>query len=845
MSKVFLNGKEIHFEPGKTILEIAWERGIDIPVFCYHPNLPVIAACRMCLVTVEHRGRKGLLPACSTQAQDGMRIQTQSEDVKRTRSEQLQFLLLNHPLECPVCDAGGECDLQNLTFKHGPTTSPYEFPKTEKARHYAGPFLELYPNRCIICYRCVSFYNIVEGGGDWGFEDRGAEIIVGPYRDTILKSEFSGNMIEICPLGAITGSDYRFKTRPWEYTIKNSISPHDSLGVNLKVYLRLGTRYGRGKMITGGYRGEDHEILRCNVRVNPDINDPWIDDRSRFVHEFINAEDRLYTPRIKKNGVQEEVTLSDALYHIKSRIEDIITKHGPHTIGGIAGGIGTNEGALLFQHLLRKTLGTNNIDSRLPTPYSKTDPVLRVLGVSGSTATQKDIDTSDLILGFNLQIKNAFPLLGLRLLRQKRYGLSFHLTPFSDQDDLKYFRKTVHINPRYEVMVSALMVNFISKELGYLEESEENLITPEECGINTGDLNRLLREVLYGGQSVIIVDDSQNPQVIHNLALLSVLTKAKFLLLRSYPNGQGMIDQGIHPELLPGQIESPFRGLDTYSMLKAAKDGEIKALLLWNVDPVAEFPDREFVLDALNNLDLLVVFDSFDTETSTLADTVVPIATHFEESGTYTTTDGILQPANSLLKPPGYAKDSAFVFCEILKLFGEEIDNPVRFLKDNNPLYSHLYPPSESVRKENYPDYIPSVSTLGDLYKYPRVNYSFSPRVLKPYTGGKWGIGMETVWLTRRHLYWTRYGLRSPIVRELLPKHQLEMHPETAKKLGLSPDGGVLVYRDVEFLYKTSSELNRGVVLLLWPPLKTKTNLIFGFEPEVNLKFKNLEEVKP
>jgi len=844
MPKVLLNGKEITFEPGKTILEIAWENGIDIPVFCYHPNLPVIAACRMCLVTVEHRGRKGFLPACATQAQEGMKIETQSEEVKRIRNEQLQFLLLNHPLECPVCDAGGECDLQNLTFRHGPTTSPYEFPKSEKERRYAGPFLKLYPNRCIICYRCVSFYNNVQGGGDWGYEDRGTEIVVGPYRDTILKSEFSGNMIEICPLGAITGSDYRFKIRPWEYTVKNSISPHDSLGANLKVYLRIGTRYGRGNMVTGGYRGEDHEIFRCNIRVNPDINDPWIDDRSRFVHEFVNSDDRLYSPIVKKEGTQEETTLSEALLFIKTRLEEIISKYGANAIGGIAGGIGTNEAALLFQHLLRKTIGTPNIDSRPPTINMEGDPVLNVLGISGSSATQGDIDTADVVLGFNLQIKNAFPLLGLRLLRQKKYGLSFHLTPFADPDDRKYFRQTVSFHPCHEVDVSALIVNLISRELGYLDGTTDTTIEPEQCGLRKDDLNRLVREMVYGGQCVIIVDDSQNPRVLHNLTLLSVLIKAKFLLLRTQPNGQGMIDQGLHPELLPGQIESPFRGFDTYSMLKAAEEGEIKSLLLWNVDPIAEFPNMDLVKNALNNIDLLVVFDSFLTETAKIADVVVPVATHFEESGTYTTTDGILQPVEALLTPPGYAQDSANIFHALLKLFGEKIDDPVNFLKENNPLYSPIYPPTEERKVEKFPDYIPSVSNLSDVYTYPRVKYPFSPRVLKPYLGEGKKVEKGIFWLLRKNLYWTRYGIRSPIVSEFLPNHQIEMHPETAKKLGLSPDGGRFTHKEIEFHYKTNPYINRGVVLLLWPPLKTKTNMLYKFDPMVNLKNELMEEVK-
>ncbi len=841
MGTLILNGKEVEFEPGETLLQLAWRLGIDIPVFCYHPQLPVIAACRMCLVEVEHRGRTSLMPACGTAAQEGMKVSTDNKRVREARKDQLQFLLLHHPLECPVCDAGGDCDLQNITFRHGPTQPEFEFPKHEKERRSAGPFLELYPNRCIICYRCVSFYRQIEGGEDWGYEERGTEILVGPYRDTILQSEFSGNMIEVCPLGAITGRDYRFKIRPWEYTVRPSVSPHDSLGANLKVFLRLGTRYGRGHMVTGGYRGEDHQIFRCNIRYNPEINDPWIDDRSRFVHEFINAEDRVLYPRIFLDGTLQDTDWDTALHALKERLQAIVETYGPEAVGGIAGGIGTNEAALLFEHWLRHVIGTPHLDSRPPNGQMDRDPLVLGLGFSGSTAHQVDIDTADLVLAFNVQIKNAFPVLGPRLLRQKRYGLSFHLTPYADPEDRKYFRTHILYHPCHEEAVTLALALFIAQELGYSLDGASQIDPHQlmaQCRVDTQQLQTLARELLYAGQTLILFDDSQNPRVIQNLVLISVLTKAKVLVLRTAPNGQGFVDQGVHPCLTPGQVLTSFPGMNTDAMLDAAEKGRLKALILWNVDPLKEFPDRKQVEAALQNLDLLVVFEMFHTETASMAHFLFPVATPFEEAGTYTTTDGILQPVEALLHPPGLAKDAREAFLAVLRTYGIEIPDFTQWFQAQNPLYRSVYPPKETREVDRYPTYIPSVATLADKYTYPHVPYRPQLKLQKPSVPA---ISEEerhpAQWVLRRHLYWTRYGLRSPIVQELLPQHTLVFHPETAQAVGIPEGEGVVEAEGHEFPYRTDPDVPKGLVLLLWPPMKTEANRLYRGEPGVDVQW--------
>ncbi len=813
MPTLKLNGKDVSFEPGETLLEVAWRNGVPIPVFCYHPHLPIKAACRMCLVEVEHRGRRGLLPSCATQAQEGMVVETETPKVQQARRDQLQFLLLNHPLECPVCDAGGECDLQNLTYRYGPTTSLYEFPKQEKERRYAGPFFELYPNRCITCYRCVTFYQEIAGSTDWGFENRGHEVLVGPYRDAVLESEFSGNLIEICPLGAITGRDYRFRARPWEMTHRPGISPHDSLGANLMVYLRLGGRDGRGHPVAGGIRGEDHEILRCYMLPNPDINDPWIDDRSRFVIDFLNTRDRLLYPRVVGLGeMTGEITYPEALDHLARRLRQIRETHGPESIGLIASGYGTNETAALLAYLFRDVLGTPHLDARPAWPDRSTrDALYDLLGVSASTGTQRQVEEAPFVLAYGLEVSNGFPLLGLRLIRRRKKGLeSWLLTSRPNPYDNKYFTRVESVDP---YRARGVLRNLVALLEG--QEAEEDPLAQEVA--------KALQQ--HAEQALVIVDDLL-PEAEQRLLLTAVaLTGAQVLYLRSDPNGQGFVDAGVHPYLTAGQAPALTPGWSAFEMIRAAAEGKIKALVVFNRDLLQEFPHRSLVEQALKNLEFLAVLDSYLTDTAVQAHLILPLALPFEDGGTYTTADGILQGTEPHLSPLGASRRAHEVLLDLLDRFGARPQEPLEvWMRQRLPMYADHYPPTPEEVHHPYPTFIPSIHHLATERRFPRVSY---PRVqprLAPVEEEDMAPLEDGFYLVpSRHLYWTRYALRSELVKPLVPSHQLELPTALLKTLGLEGEKVLVRIHGQEYLARHNPMLPDNVILVIWPPLESKT----------------------
>ncbi len=836
MPKFILNGKEVEYKPGETILQVAWRLGVKIPVFCYHPHLPVYAGCRMCLVEVELRGRKGLLPSCATQVAEGMVVNTETDEVRHARKSQLEFLLLNHPLECPTCDAGGECDLQNLTFIYGPTESRFTFEKHEKELVEAHPYLKLYPNRCILCNRCVSFYQEISANDDWGMFGRGHNMRVGPYRDKILDSEFSGNMIEVCPLGAITGRDYRFKSRPWEHKIFNSISPHDSIGANIKVYARVGGKYSRGYIIEGGVRGENHEILRINMRPNYDVNDPWIDDRTRFIHSYVNSSERIVEPLIKKEGEFKEADWDEVISHVADKLAEIKEKYGPEAIAGIAGGRGSNESAFFFARLLKDTIGTKNVDFRIPrSDFEQGDPVYEVLGSSASTAKLNDIYNAKNIIVFGTEIRETHPLVGLKLVKARKSGARvYYLGKWHGKAEKRWASRIYNYNiyGEVEAALSILKVAGLKKEIqieGLDKVSLDTLL--ERAGLEKEYVEELVKE-----ETLFIFDDNLPYDVQKALSYASSLLDGKVLLLRNAPNGQGFIDMGVSPVLSSGQSLEAEKGLSTYGILKAAREGKIKALLLFNVDPVVEFPARDEVLEAIKNVDFIVVFDSFWSEVTGYADAVMPLTLSFEEEGSYTNTEGRVQWAERAIPVYGMAREAWRVFAGIVSsLTGEDKVNDVKdvteMILDSIEPYKKLSFPLESKFEEPFPDNIPSLHNIKTVYKYPTVEYELKPREVSfKYEAGEKVTG-DYVLVMSHHLYKTIYTLRTEDAAPLVPLKVVEMNPETIKQEGIEDEAILIGPRNEEYEVKVISNKNlpEGVVRVFYPFLDYDLNSLLDY----------------
>lgn len=804
MPEIVIDGERVEFKDGETILDVAWRIGKEIPVLCYHPHLPTFAGCRICLVEVEEKGRRRMVPSCATKAREGMVVYTDTPKIRKyVRRSVLALLLANHPIECPMCDRGGECDLQNLVFLWGPEKASYTFEKEKKSRISAPPFLELYPNRCVLCNRCVSFYREVAGDGDWGLYFRGNKAYVGPLDTKLLESEFSGNLVEICPLGAITDRYYRFRARPWELKMVKSISFHDSLGVNLNLYIRKASPYGRGPIKRGGEREELHEIVRVHSRFNPDINFPWIDDRSRYAHDFINGKNRLtaYLYRDKKSQI--EIDRERAIQIFFDRINDIVLRYGSSSVALLSRGRGTNESAFLFSKLLRRYLGTNNLDSRSP-QGGVGDPLIEYWGVSASRGSVTDIKNSTLILVFHPSIRGSVPSLALHLRTAMKMGREIIYFGYSeDGGEKRWAKKIFLVKPceLYDILKEAIetLEGNGKSELGFLIRNSSNPLF-----IFSEDLHPGIKELIL--KLTIIKEDSV------------------FLVVREGPNTQGFIDMGIHPELLPGQILSPLSGFGSKEVFDKMEEGEVKALILWNVDPLNEYPEREKILKAIKKLDFLVVFDFLRTEVMDHANLVVPVATPHEEEGSYTNLEGRVQFfERALTSPSGISPVYEFI-SDVLNLYGD-IEYPKKpeeifdLIKREIPLYSQIEYGRFELEEKNYPDFLSSLSLIKRGYRYSKVRYNFTPRKRTPHHP-KPDDG-EFILVGLPHIYGDRYSLNSSLMDGVVRSEEVEVSSIDAEKLGIKDGDRIYLVSDgkrSECRVKISAGLREGI-LRIWGPV--------------------------
>jgi NADH dehydrogenase/NADH:ubiquinone oxidoreductase subunit G len=846
MPKIVINGKNLSFREGETILEIAWKNGIYIPVLCYHPHLPVFSGCRICLVEVNFKGKRALLPSCSTEAQEGMEIFTDTEEVKReVRRSVLEFLLLNHPLECPVCDCGGECDFQNLVYLMGPESSRYEFQKDKRVKKKALPFLELYPNRCILCSRCVSFYREISSDGDWGLYERGPFSYVGPVRDKVLESEFSGNMIEICPLGAITGVDYRFKGRPWEIEKVPSISPHDSIGASIYVHVRRGGSYGRGPFKGGGFRGEWHQILRITTRPSIGVNYPWIDDRTRFIHQFINSGDRILSPMIKREGRLEEVSWEEAFLEVKILLEKTMGDYGSDSIALIAGGIGSNESAYLMSKLLRDYIGSPHLFTG--SPFVSKDPLFEVLGVSAGNGKIEGIEKADVIFVFHNSIRGSAPILSIPLIRAKKRGIPIFLfSPFLDYGESRWAGEQIHLIPPSDMYLLFSLLKRIAEKSGHKIGGGDGVGSIDRMEMDESRLEKLSDSFLNASNPLIILSEDfgyKRGKMV--LSLLFFNKNSKVLYIRETPNGQGFVDMGIHPELTSGQRVSPKPGLGPLEIFRKIEEGKIKGLFLWNVDPVLEYPGGDSIIQTFKSLEFLIVFDSFITESVKCAHIVLPVALPFEEEGSFTNTEGRVQFAERALNPPPLVLPTNKVIAEIIKILsGDEFPDGAleifELIRENVPLYREIHYGGGETVEYNYPSFLPSLNCFSKAVKFPLLDYPLRRKRVSLEIPSE-EEGGDFVLLGVRHLYKNRYSVRDESLRGIVP--EFEMSYRDAEKLGIEEGDEVqLISRGKRII--TRVKLNRNLqpgITRVWGPVYYPYNNLMGEEGFAPVK---IERVK-
>ncbi|RKX28528.1 MAG: NADH dehydrogenase (quinone) subunit G [Candidatus Zixiibacteriota bacterium] len=684
-----MDGQEVTVAKGTTILEAARSIGIHIPTFCWHPKLKPVGSCRMCYVEIEKWPK--LAVSCVTEATDGMIVHTESDKVKRGRRATLEFLLLNHPLDCPTCDQGGECELQNLTFEHGIDDSRFDFQKNRFTSDTdntvfddkrIGPEIILNRNRCILCYRCVRANKEAFGEYDLGVYERGniAEINAAPGQQ--VNSPFSGNLPEICPVGALTSVDWRYKMRVWLAGKTPSICPYSSSGSNILIYT------------------DDNKnlIRRVTSRCNDDIDDGWLSDITRYGYQIANSEERLQTPLIKKEGKQVEATWDEALEVICNRFKEITEKKGKVCIGGLISPSLDNASLYCSSKLFRTVFNNNNIDFR--TDYrmlpNKPDSYFGMLCNRSFRIT--DIDDSDVIvvLGSDLIREHHNEYLRIRKAVNFNNARVFSLNPYSVKSaDVAQAEIVYNIGTDEIILVAiglaAIEMGLVEQGLaqGFKEKVKLGSLAEatEVCGVSSDDVKLVARALAGDGKVSVIVGElitrshgrEAVASALFNLSrLLGIDKKGQMAVLARYANSRGAEKLGLLPIPTGAQVEmlkamwGKFPDAEpqtTDAMLALMHKEEISGGLVLGGNPIMLYPDRQFITEGLEKLDFLVACDLFESETTELADVVLPMSSWAEYEGSYVNLEGCNQVACQAIKHIGQSKP-AF---EIIRLIAEKI----------------------------------------------------------------------------------------------------------------------------------------------------------------------------
>ena len=645
--RITVDGKDIEVPAGELLIKAAQDNGTYIPRFCWHPRMKPVGMCRMCLVEVETPRGRMLTTSCTMPVADGMAIDTQSEVVKKAQEGVLEFLLINHPLDCPVCDKGGECPLQDQAFAYGPGESRF----VEEKRHYAKPIeisdlVLLDRERCILCARCTRFSDEVSGDPLIEFKDRGYYVEVNTFPDEPFASYFSGNTVQICPVGALTAVPYRFKARPWDLEAVESVSLVDSVHSKVAV------------------QSSQNQVVRILGVDNEPTNQGWLSDKDRFIYEFLTAEGRVTTPLLKEADGFREASWAEAVSVVADRLGGFLGTE----VAGIGGARSTNEEAFAFGKFLRTVVVTPHVDAQIGDGLHAD-----FAACVTPRATIPDIDTAGTVLLWGADLKEEFPVLYLRLRRAAReLGV-----------------KLVIAHPR-RTGLDDVAAHKITYRPGEGPDVLRKLAAGE--GEFAG-----AAAALGDGPVVALVGRTglaEDPRLAEAVAAhAEEQYDARILPLIRRGNVFGALDMGLAPTLLPGRVSvtddvgranledrwGPLPagiGKDAAEILAALSDGELKALVLLGADPARDCPDPVLASTALEAAEFVVAFDAFITDSSRHADVILPVATYTEVEGTVTNLEGRVQKVNALVPPAGQSRPVWSSLDDLAQVMGGELVAP-------------------------------------------------------------------------------------------------------------------------------------------------------------------------
>lgn len=620
MLEIEIDGKQLAVEDGSTVMDAATQAGVYIPHFCYHKKLSIAASCRMCLVQVEKAPKP--LPACATPVTAGMKVWTRSEAAIKAQKGVMEFLLINHPLDCPICDQGGECQLQDIAVGYGGVASRYQEEKRVVFNKNLGPLVSTDMTRCINCTRCVRFTTEIAGEMELGQAFRGEHAEIMPFIEKTVDSELSGNIIDLCPVGALTSKPFRFSARTWEMSRRRAVSPHDSLGANLIVQTK-------------------HDVvMRVLPYENEELNECWLSDKDRFSYEGLNSDERLTTPQIKQGGEWKAVDWQTALEFVANGLAGVARDHGGEAIGALASPHATVEELFLLQKLTRG-LGSGNVDFRLRQSDFRADAARAGAPWLGMKVAEVGELNRLLVIGSFLRKDN--PLLAQRVRQAAKRGLHVSVVGPTADDWLLPVRQRALVAPSAMVDSLGQIVVALAAEKG----AEVDALLRDRLPAQAGDEARAIAASLASGRKVAVwlgnlaVQDRRAAELQQLANEIARLCGGRAGVIGEAANSVG----GYLAAALPSA-----GGLDARGMLEQAR----KAYVVLGAEPDLDFANPALTRAALGTAQLVVALSAFDAESlREVADVMLPVAPFAETSGTFVNCEGRAQSFVAVARPQG------------------------------------------------------------------------------------------------------------------------------------------------------------------------------------------------
>lgn len=641
MINIEIDGKLVQTERGSTLMDAAHKAGVHIPHFCYHKKLSIAANCRMCLVEVEKAPKP--LPACATPVAEGMKVHTHSEMAVKAQKGVMEFLLINHPLDCPICDQGGECQLQDIAVGYGGSASRYTEEKRVVLAKEIGALISTHEmSRCIQCTRCVRFGQEIAGVMELGMANRSEHSEIMSFVNSSVDSELSGNMIDLCPVGALTSKPFRYTARSWELSRRKSVSPHDGLGSNLAIHTK------------------NNKVMRVTPVENEEVNECWISDRDRFSYEGLNSTQRLTKPMLKQDGKWIEVEWQTALEYVANGLRQVVSSAGAEQIAALATPNSTLEELYLLQKLMRG-LGSGNVDYRLRQADFSADG--HQAGAPWLGMFVADLNTRDRLLIVGSFLRKDHPLLAQRVRQATKKGAQVNLVHSSDDDLLMTVANKAIVAPDQMVAVLAQVLKALATEkqasLSADAQAAVANVQPSASAIS------IAQSLSSGKANAILLGNfaQQHPQAMQLTLLaeqIATLCEAKFGFIGEAANSVGGYLAGALP------AANGVHGMNAQQMLESPR----KAYVLLNVEAELDMANPQLAMNALNAADLVVAMSAYKHHAIDYADVMLPIAPFTETSGTFVSTEGRVQSFKGAVKPLGEARPA----WKVLRVLGNLLD---------------------------------------------------------------------------------------------------------------------------------------------------------------------------